>query len=55
MRYLNPDFAGNIFPASAVYGPTPDPELRLITCGGTFDPALGAYLSNTVVFAVETS
>jgi hypothetical protein len=43
------------FPTSAVYGPTPDPELRLITCGGTFDPQLGAYLSNTVVFAVETA
>lgn len=42
------------FPTSAVYGPTPDPELRLITCGGTFDPALGSYLSNTVVYAVET-
>ena len=22
-----------------IYGPTPDPELRLITCGGTFDYA----------------
>ncbi|MGD0555482.1 MAG: class F sortase [Streptosporangiaceae bacterium] len=43
------------FPTSAVYGPTPDPELRLITCGGTFDPQLGSYLSNTVVYAVETS
>jgi sortase (surface protein transpeptidase) len=43
------------FPTSAVYSPTPDPELRLITCGGTFDPALGSYLSNTIVYAVETS
>jgi hypothetical protein len=48
-------YAKDGFPTSAVYGPTPDPELRLITCGGTFDPQLGAYLSNTVVFAVETS
>jgi sortase (surface protein transpeptidase) len=37
----------------AVYGPTPDAELRLITCGGTFDPALGSYLSNTVVYAAQ--
>jgi hypothetical protein len=48
-------YAKDGFPTSAVYGPAPDPELRLITCGGTFDPQLGSYLSNTVVFAVETS
>jgi sortase (surface protein transpeptidase) len=41
------------FPTMAVYGPTPDPELRLITCGGTFDPQLGSYLSNVVVYATE--
>jgi hypothetical protein len=39
------------FPTSAVYGPTPDAELRLITCGGTFDPATGHYLSNTIAYA----
>jgi LPXTG-site transpeptidase (sortase) family protein len=43
------------FPTSAVYGPTPDPEVRLITCGGIFDPQLGSYLSNTIVYATETS
>ena len=48
-------FPKDSFPTSAVYGATPDPELRLITCGGTFDPQLGSYLSNTVVYAVETS
>ena len=42
------------FPTAAVYGPTPDPELRLITCGGTFDYATGHYLSNTIVYAAET-
>jgi hypothetical protein len=36
----------------AVYGPVPNAQLRLITCGGTFDPATGRYLSNVVVFAV---
>ncbi|MBV9383736.1 MAG: class F sortase, partial [Streptosporangiaceae bacterium] len=42
------------FPTEAVYGPTPDPELRLITCGGAFDPTTGSYLSNVVVYAGET-
>jgi hypothetical protein len=41
------------FPTGAVYGPTPDPELRLITCGGTFDRATGHYLSNTIIYATE--
>ncbi|HEV2932545.1 MAG TPA: class F sortase [Streptosporangiaceae bacterium] len=39
------------FPTAAVYGPVPDAELRLITCGGIFDQSLGSYLSNVVVFA----
>jgi hypothetical protein len=39
----------------AVYGPIPDAELRLITWGGAFDPQLGSYLSNTVVYAVQVS
>jgi sortase (surface protein transpeptidase) len=41
------------FPTQAVYGPVPDAELRLITCGGAFDPAKGSYLSNVVVYASE--
>ena len=41
------------FPTATVYGPTPDAELRLITCGGAFDQATGHYLSNTVVYATE--
>ena len=43
------------FPTEAVYGPTPDAELRLITCGGAFDPATSHYLSNIVVYATESS
>jgi sortase (surface protein transpeptidase) len=43
------------FPTQAVYGPTPDPELRLITCGGAFDSATGHYLSNIVVYATEVT
>jgi hypothetical protein len=46
-------YAKNHFPTLAVYGPVPDAELRLITCGGAFDPALQSYLSNIVVYAVE--
>jgi sortase (surface protein transpeptidase) len=39
------------FPTNAVYGAVPYPQLRLITCGGTFDPATGHYLSNVIVYA----
>ena len=39
------------FPAAGVYGAVPDAQLRLITCGGTFDPATGHYLSNVIAFA----
>lgn len=39
------------FPTAAVYGATPGPELRLITCAGTFDEQAGSYRSNLVVFA----
>lgn len=44
-------FAKSRFPTRAVYGETHDAELRLITCGGTYDPAQGGYQSNVVVFA----
>jgi LPXTG-site transpeptidase (sortase) family protein len=43
------------FPTQTVYGPTPDAELRLITCDGTFDSATRHYLSNIVVYATEVS
>ena len=39
------------FPTEAVYGPTPDAQLRLITCSGEFDRVERSYLDNTVVFA----
>ncbi len=41
----------NHFPTLEVYGNTGDAELRLITCGGTFDSATGNYLNNIVVYA----
>jgi hypothetical protein len=39
------------FPTEAVYGPTPLPELRLITCTGDFDFRAHSYLDNLVVSA----
>jgi hypothetical protein len=42
------------FPSEAVYGPTPDSQLRLITCGGRYDPDSG-YSDNLVVFASEAT
>ncbi|MDQ2750615.1 MAG: class F sortase [Pseudonocardiales bacterium] len=39
------------FPTAAVYGPTPIPVLRLITCAGEFDRATGNYVDNLVVSA----
>jgi sortase (surface protein transpeptidase) len=39
------------FPTEAVYFPTLDRELRLITCGGDFDYAKGSYVDNIVVYA----
>ena len=39
------------FPTAQVYGPVPTPQLRLLTCGGTFDWQTGHYLSNVVVYA----
>jgi hypothetical protein len=40
------------FPTAEVYGPTPDRQLRLITCGGVFDHSLRSYEDNLVVYAV---
>jgi LPXTG-site transpeptidase (sortase) family protein len=48
-------FAKSQFPTAAVYDPVPDAQLRLITCGGTFDQATGHYLSNVVVSATLRS
>jgi Sortase domain len=40
------------FPTARVYGPTPGPELRLITCGGEFDRSSRHYRDNVIVTAV---
>jgi sortase (surface protein transpeptidase) len=39
------------FATAEVYGDTPDPELRLITCSGSFNEATHHYDDNTVAFA----
>jgi len=49
------DYAKTNFPARIIYGPTDYAALRLITCGGSFDPGTGHYLSSTVVFASLSS
>lgn len=38
------------FPTDAVYGPTSDAQLRLVTCGGDFDRSVRHYVDNIVVF-----
>ncbi|WP_156119323.1 class F sortase [Modestobacter caceresii] len=39
------------FPTDEVYGPTTGAELRLITCGGSFDRGRRSYTDNVVVHA----
>ncbi|RZQ62772.1 class F sortase [Amycolatopsis suaedae] len=42
------------FPTDAVYGDTDAPELRLITCGGSFDRDARSYRDNVIVYAKLT-
>ena len=49
--YATDTFPKDDFPKVAVYGNTAAPELRLITCGGDYDPAARAHVDNIVVFA----
>lgn len=43
----------NAFPTARVYGATAGPELRLLTCGGRFDPTTKHYEDNVVVYAKQ--
>lgn len=45
------EYAKDKYPANVIYGATDYAALRVITCGGDFDPATGHYLSSVVVFA----
>jgi sortase (surface protein transpeptidase) len=49
------EYSKSKFPAQTIYGAADYAALRLITCGGPFDPATGHYLSSTVVFASLTA
>jgi sortase (surface protein transpeptidase) len=53
--YAEHMYAKAHFPTGQVYGPVPDAELHLITCGGVFGSATGSYLSNVVVYATQIS
>ncbi len=44
-------FSKGKFPTDKVYGQVNRPELRLITCGGSFDYSTRHYRDNIVVFA----
>lgn len=48
-------YAKSAFPAARVYADTAGPELRLITCGGTFDQKAHSYRDNIVVYAQATT
>ena len=39
------------FPTDKVYGSTEGSQLRLITCGGSFDRSARSYLGNLIVYA----
>ena len=38
-------------PLDRIWPETDDSVLRLITCGGKFDPQIGGYPDNTIVYA----
>lgn len=48
-------FSKAAFPTHRVYGGGGVSELRLITCGGTYDRSRGGYQGNVVVFATRVS
>jgi hypothetical protein len=39
------------FPTELVYGPSDEPGLRVVTCGGAFDESSGSYVDNVIAFA----
>lgn len=43
------------FPVDAVHGGTTDAELRLVTCGATFDATRHSYRNDIIVFATLVS
>jgi hypothetical protein len=51
--YKIEDHAKAQFPTVNVFGATPTDEVRLITCGGEYNEAIGRYVDNLVVFAAR--
>ena len=49
------EYPKSAFPTGAVYGALDHPELRLVTCGGTFDKFRRQYHGNVVAYATYTA
>jgi hypothetical protein len=49
--YLTKKVVKTKFPAEEIFTDTEGPELRLISCGGDYDPANRRYLDNIIAFA----
>ncbi|MFJ2030451.1 class F sortase [Streptosporangium sp. NPDC087985] len=43
-----------VFPTQRVYGESPNPQLHLITCGGTYNRVTGHYTDNVIAYATMT-
>lgn len=51
--YKIEDHAKAEFPTVDVFGVTMRDEVRLVTCGGEYNAAIGRYVDNLVVFAAR--
>jgi sortase (surface protein transpeptidase) len=49
------EYPKSAFPVDAVYGSVRTPALRLVTCGGAFDPVRREYRGNVVAYAELTA
>lgn len=49
------EIAKSRFPTDSVYGATSGPAIRLVTCGGKFDPAARSYLDNIIAYGTLLS
>jgi Sortase domain len=49
------EFPKDAFPTASIFGPTPGPSLRLVTCSGAFDETRRSYLQNLVAFATPAA
>ncbi|MCZ4520582.1 class F sortase [Rhodococcus ruber] len=47
------DYGKAEFPTAVVFGAVPADEIRLITCSGDFDAAVGSYERNLVLYGVR--